>query len=211
MDFIRKHRQLVLWAGILVLILGAVYVTAMLKTGIWYGDTFLREEETGFCSRDGSQSLQIQYTTEGARAVYQRDGESREFRLSTKTRMTEIFEDGRLKFRGSVQKDGSGGFRFLNERGEEVDGAKVFTGGPETGFPNAFEIYTWVMEDHHAIRGNPGVLVFLGIFGVLLGADAVLAVRRKKTGEKPVRVQQMLLWILPPVLLVLLLLGFHHF
>ena len=207
MDFLKKHRQLALWTGILVLILAAIYVTGMLKPGIWYDDTFLYEEEDGYHTRNNSRSLQILYTTEGARAVWQTGAEKREFRLSTKTRMTEIFEDGRLKFRGTVQKTPGGGFRFLNERGEPLE--RPGTADPE--FPNAFEIYTWVMEDHHAIRGNPWVLIFLGIFGVLLGADAVLAVRRKKAGEKPVRVQQLLLWVLPPVLLALLLLGFHHF
>ena len=210
MEYIRKHRQLVLWAGILVLLLAAVYVTAILKPGIWYGDTFLREEESGFVSRDGSESLQLQYTTEGARAAYQRDGEKREYRLSTKTRMTEIFEDGRLKFRGTVQKTPGGGFRFLNERGELMKAPAA----ADPGYPNAFEIYTWVMEEHHAVRGNPGMLILLGICAALLALDLAFPELLRKIAGSPRsgrQIQTLVRTGLGVLFVLLLFAGLHHF
>ena len=209
MDFIRKHRQLVLWAGIVVLILAAIYVTGMLKTGIWYGDTFLYEQEEGFGTLDGSTQLQIQHTSEGARASFRSEAGSRDYRLSTKTRMTEIFEDGRLKFRGSVQKTPAGSFRFLNERGEPVDGSTQVTGGAEQDFPDAFLIYTWIMEDEHAIRGNPWVLIAAGLLAALIAA--VWGLPRVVKIRIPARVRMTVQLGAGALLVLLLILGYHHF
>ena len=159
-------------------------------------------------------SLELQPTSEGARAVFRVGEDSRQYRLTTTTPMTEIFEEGRLKFRGTVRPDGEG-FRFLDQRGEPVS-----VQSQNDGFPDFRQIYTWAMEGRHAHRGHSWVLSVVGILGLLLGADllgpdaaAKLARGRMLKDGKPTDYfrlcQKIGNWILAGAMAFFLYLGFH--
>ena len=207
MDFIRKHRELALMLAAVVLLAVATVVSAMLRPGIWFGETFLYETGDGtYLERDGWSALEVKPTTEGARAVFRMGEESREYRLTTRTRMTEIFQDGRLKFRGTVQPEGEG-FRFLNERGEPIE-------APESGdgFPDFRRVYTWAMGGDTGRRGNPWVLFPLAVLMLLLGADLLCPKWTEKLGVvKSPGTRNLLRILLAAAIPLFLWLGFHHF
>ena len=214
MKFIKQHRQLVILLLVLAAVTAAVYVTALFQPGIWYGNTFLAESADGesFLDPKGQTSLTIRRTTDGIRAVFQGEDRQREYRIATTTRMTEIFEDGRLRFRGSVQQDRDGSFRFRNERGEAVDHMDT-----DPGFPDPLTVYTWIMEPEHENRGNPWVLVLQGILAAVLAVDLLEQYGRREEqaqGRRSRRrsrsLRPALRWALVLALAALLPLGFLH-
>ena len=207
MDFIRKHRELAVMLAAVVLLAAAVYISAMLRPGLWFGEAFLYETGDGtYLEKDGWSALEIKSTTEGARAVYRAGEDSREYRLTTRTRMTEIFQDGRLKFRGTVQPEGDG-FRFLNERGEPIEAAETVD-----GFPDFRQVYAWTMGRDTGRRGNPWVLVPLAILLVLLTADFLCPDWVQKLGKAPGPAARNGFRVLMAAgVLLFLFLGFHHF
>ena len=205
MDGIRKHKELAAMVLLAAVLAAAVYLSAMFRPGIWFGDSFLyRSGEGLYQQKDGFCSLELRPTSEGARAVFRIGEEQREYRLSTRTRMTEVFEDGRLKFRGTVQPGGKDGPVFLNERGVPID--PPAEGGP---FPDFRQIYGWAMGRGEGRRGNPAALVFIVLFAAALAADCLFpGVLKQKLG--PARQ----LWLrlgLAACLILSLLLGFRHF
>ena len=205
MDFIRKHRELVLMVAAAVLLAAAAAASAMLRPGVWFGDAFLYKTGDGvYLEKDGWSALEVKPTTEGARAVFRLGEESREYRLTTRTRMTEIFQDGRLKFRGTVQPEGEG-YRFLNERGEPIE-------APDTGdgFPDFRQVYTWAMGKDTGRRGNPWVLFPLAVLVLLLTAELFFPQCLEKLVPGP-GTRNLLRLLLAAAIALFYWLGFHHF
>lgn len=178
-EFIEKHKKVCIVLGaVLAVFLIAAYLCALFQPGIWYNDTFLSRCADGTFSgsdSDGSYRLSITETETGADISFSVDDLTRHYTVTEDTvgNRVEIYEDGGLMFRGSVET--SGDYEYLvDENGDiaNLDISVRFSNPrPEDLLPGKSTVYHWSQMKEYDIRGNFYMLLPMLMIGVFLGLD----------------------------------------
>ena len=146
--------------GVLPVILLSVYLFALLRLGVWYGNTFLYRQNDG--SYKGSDSYAVyQFKMEkaetGAVVTFAVNDTRRTYRI-VQDNTLQIFLDETCLFTGEAVSFG-GGWMLKGTDGEFEDtpGVAADTGTPpgeEALFPDCTRLYNWAVRSSDAVRGN---------------------------------------------------------
>lgn len=177
----RQWKRRIVWIGAAVcLLLGAVYLHALFRPGLWMRDTFL------YCQEDGSfagsdkdadykmqilrqdKAAQIEFSVNETKKLY-------EVRWDTDSSRGEILENGTPVFEGEVHLVGD--TWLLTGDGEDIYFDMQIKNGEYTErsdeelFPDYSRIYRWAVNESCQRRGRAEMLPVIALLGILLALD----------------------------------------
>ncbi|MBO5019914.1 MAG: hypothetical protein J6D52_04535 [Clostridia bacterium] len=181
-EFISKHKKPCIIVGIvLAVVLLAVYLRAMFLPGLWYGDAFMYKQDDG--SFAGSD-IYAEYKMNINPADY---GTDIDFSVNNKTnhyqikydkndpyRNVEVLENGTVICKGKALGAEGNYFVFDDESGS-ADEISIRVGNEapteEELYPGYTRLYNWSVNEDYDTRGNPGMLILIVLFALILFLD----------------------------------------
>ena len=175
------HKKgLILFGAALAGVLLIAYLCAFFQQGIWYGSAFLYEQENGsFQGSDayGDYRMEIEKTDGGEKAAvrFSVSGKQKEYEITGGMDEVRISENGTLLFEGSAMMMGDY-YILLNDSNQVPEDMIEIQVGDEVPdqeslYPSCSQLYTWVMTENHDSRGNPAMLICIGVMAVFLALD----------------------------------------
>ncbi len=170
-----KKRNVVI-AICIAAVLFVLYLCALLRSGVWCGDTFLYKQKNGsFSGSDyyADYEMYIEKTNEKAQITFSVNDETRVYTIEySGAHDAKIFENDALIFEGEAIK--INGEYFLNDKNKNLEPVSVnvvagrYVPTNDDLFPSARSLYSWA-EGERDLRGN------LVMFFIVILAIAFLA------------------------------------
>lgn len=180
-DFFGKYKKQWIWAAAAlgVLLLG-LYLHAMFRPGLWYGDAFLyRQADGSFSGSDpyAQYRMEIASVADGKAITFSVNGREKHYQITTDPDHAEIWEEGVPVFRGHAYRSGDT-YLLVDENNEPVSGVHLVVMDPaweppteEQLFPVHSQLYSWAMADDWETRGYPVVLAGVAVLLIILYLD----------------------------------------
>ena len=177
-----KHKKLcIITAGILAGVLFCLYLWAMFLPGLWHGDAFLyRQDDGSFKGSDhyAKYSMSISPADYGTSIDFSVNNKSNHYQIKYDEndweRNVEIFENGTLICKGKAFGAGNDYIVFADEPfSSDIVSVRVSNAPPteEELFPGPTALYNWSVSDKTSSRGEPSMLILIGLFGLMLFLD----------------------------------------
>lgn len=179
-SFFETHKKLCLIiGGILGSLLLIVYLYAVFRPGLWYGDTFLSKQADGsFAGSDSYANYQMTVAQQenGSRILFSVNDIQKDYQLVCSENLTfvQVFEDGSLVLDGYTVNF-SDEYLLLNEGESPSDYVQIYTNDETPSAEELFPSYSW-LYNHSIIKkidtqGEPALLLLVGFFVLIFVLD----------------------------------------
>ncbi len=179
--FNKRKKLCIIMAGILAGILFGLYLWAMLLPGFWHGDAFLyRQDDGSFKGSDryAKYSMSIRSADYGADIDFLVNDKLNHYQIKYDEkdweRKVEILENGTLICKGKAFGAENDYIVFPDETSSsDIVSGRVASVPPTEGelFPGNTRLYNWAVSDKTDTRGEPAMLILIGLLGLILFLD----------------------------------------
>ena len=177
----RYKKQCIIVSIILAVVLIVIYLRALFLPGMWYRDAFLyRQEDGSFSGSDfyAEYKMVIAHTDYGTDIQFSVNDKTNNYQIKYDendfNRNVEIAENGNTTFNGTAYGSVDS-WVLLDENHEMPDGITVRTSNDipseDELFPGYSTLYRWSVSDKTDTRGEPYMLFFIFLLGIILFLD----------------------------------------
>lgn len=179
--FEKYKKQCLITAILLTVILFTIYLWALFLPGLWHGDAFLYKQKDGtFAGSDfyAEYKMAVNPAVYGKNIDFSVNGKVKHYQIKYNendlNRKVEISENGNVICRGKAIENDNGFFVIDDEKGlsNEIS-VRVGNESPsdEELYPNNSRLYEWAVSKKGDTRGEPYMLLFIFIIGVVMFLD----------------------------------------
>lgn len=174
-----RKKACILAGAVCFLVVTAVYLYAMFRPGLWYGDTFLHQQKDGsFAGSDeyANYRMNMVSTKKGTEILFSVDETVKQYEVINRSDSpaVQIYENDALVFQGDPVSMGDY-YLLLDENDSIWGGVRIIADGAvhdiEELFPDYSSLYNWSVMEKPEIWGNPAMLVVILIIAGFLLAD----------------------------------------
>ena len=177
----RYRKQCIITGFILLVVMLALYFRALFLPGLWHGDAFLYKQDDGsFIGSDiyANYEMNINPADYGKNIQFRVNEKTKDYQIkydeSDLDKKVEILENGNTIFSGKSFRTGDS-WMLLDDEYNSPDEIIFHVGNyiptEEDLFPGYTRLYNWSVSNNNDTRGNPGVLILILIFAVILFLD----------------------------------------